>query len=422
MQKSLEKTSSYHLIKIGLLANAFEWYEFSVFNYLSVFIGKIFFQSALPIHELLKVFSLFTISYFIRPIGSIFFGLLGDRYGRRDSLKLSLILMTVPTIFIGFLPQSQSFSVHTTYALIFLRMVQGFAMGGELPATACYIFEASPIRHRSFLCAVVGTAPKIGLLLGSLVTYLLIYFFDENSLLDWGWRIPFWLGIPLTLFIAYTRGSIQETMDTQHVRPFTWKNFTNILPTLIKTLQIASFLNVGFPIVAIWMPCYLNHFLKLSLQDANFLNTLTLCFMVPVCLLSGFFAQFFGYRKPLIASILMTFFFVIPLFKFLVAYATGSLLIFIPLCLLAILTGIGQGLFVEIFNDAFPIHMRSLGVSLTCTLPAAFIGGTIPLVCSYVISQTGWLMFPAVYIVISCLFALPAAFTLQPYREKICRT
>jgi MHS family proline/betaine transporter-like MFS transporter len=407
-------TSISTLLKVGLLANAFEWYEFSVFGYLSAVIGKLFFQSDQPITELLQVFTLFATSYFVRPIGSIFFGRLGDQRGRRYSLKLSLILMTVPTIFIGLLPTYNQTGLLATCLLVALRMIQGFAMGGELPTTACYVFESAPSRYKSVLCSTVGIAAKLGLLLGSFTTYLLMQSFDEATLLSWGWRIPFWLGMPLTLFIAYIRNGIEETPVFEKINPSTVQKhvaWPQLLPRLVQAISLCIFLNVGFPILTIWMPFYLNHFLNIPLNTATLINTLTLLVMIIACLGIGYISQYKGYKALFIIGLFLTFLLVTPIFKGFQLYPDFKTLLGLQ-CIFALLVSLSQGTFVGMINDLFKPEMRSLGVSLAFILPAAFIGGTVPLICSYVIHKTGWLLFPAIYIMLSSVIALPAALKL----------
>jgi MHS family proline/betaine transporter-like MFS transporter len=415
-----KSTSFYNLLKIGLLANAFEWYEFAVFNYLSITIGQLFFKADQPIIELLRVFSLFAMSHLIRPIGSLTFGLIGDRLGRRYALNLSLILMTVPTVLIGLLPTYEQIGVIATFALMLLRLVQGFAMGGELPATACYVFETAESRYKSFLCSAVGAAPKIGLLWGSLTTYLLMQAFDEKALLDWGWRIPFLLGVPITFFIAYIRRNIQETADFSNLQLKTtarsiWGNMRldAMMQPLIQGLLICVFLNVGYPVLTSWMPFYLHKFLEVPLRRAQLINTLALCVMIPLCLSAGYLSKRFGYRRLLVINIIATLILIIPLFKGLQMGASHFGVLLALQIVFAGLTSISQGLFFEMVNRLFEPEHRSLGVSLVSTLPAALIAGTVPFVCSYVIYKTGWLLFPAVYILISGLVALPATLKLK---------
>src|SRR6185312_8898309 len=158
-----------HLLKLGIVANIFEWYEFNIFGLLASLLGQLFFQSSDTLVNLLKAFSIFAVSFIARPLGGLFFGLIGDRIGRRASLRLSLILMSIPTILIGLLPVYDQAGVIATISLVILRLIQGFAAGGELPTTACYVFESATAQNRSLLCSVVVTSPKIGMLLAALV-------------------------------------------------------------------------------------------------------------------------------------------------------------------------------------------------------------------------------------------------------------
>src|SRR5438132_897905 len=123
-------TATRALRKFALLANLCEWYEFSIYGFLAGTLGQLFFKSTHPTLALIQAFGLFAASYLIRPLGSLFFGSMGDRLGRSHALKLSLILMSVPTILIGLLPTYEQIGSLATLCLLVLRLVQGFGAGG----------------------------------------------------------------------------------------------------------------------------------------------------------------------------------------------------------------------------------------------------------------------------------------------------
>jgi MHS family proline/betaine transporter-like MFS transporter len=198
------------LLKIGLLANSFEWYEYSIFGFLAGLMGQLFFESTYPIIDLIKGWTLFTTSYLARPLGALFFGLLGHRVGHGKALQFSLLLMAIPTACIGFLPTYSQAGWTGVYLLISLRLIQGFAAGGELPNSGCYVFEMANPQYRSLLSSALVASGPIGMLLGSLVTTLLMHYFTPLELATWAWRLPFLLSIPLTCFIAYIRYTIAK--------------------------------------------------------------------------------------------------------------------------------------------------------------------------------------------------------------------
>ncbi len=130
--------------------------------------------------------------------------MMGDRKGSSQPLKVVLMLMAIPTALIGFLPTDQDIGTLAPVLLITLRLLQGFAVGGEYPTNACYIFESSPDDRKSILCSVVAASTALGMLLASLVAFLLFQYFDRATILAWAWRIPFILSIPLTAVCLYS--------------------------------------------------------------------------------------------------------------------------------------------------------------------------------------------------------------------------
>src|SRR5260364_72755 len=182
-----------HLLKIGLVANIFEWYEFTVYAYLADVIGSLFFSAENSGGKLIQVFAIFAVGYFARPLGSLFFG-----------------MMAVPTVLIGCLPTYQHIGLLAPILLLILRCIQGFAMGGELPLNGCYLFEASSDNSKSLLCSIATTSMNIGVLFASFTAFLLFSVFDRHTILAWAWRLPFLLGLPMTVAINNMRYAIRE--------------------------------------------------------------------------------------------------------------------------------------------------------------------------------------------------------------------
>jgi MHS family proline/betaine transporter-like MFS transporter len=413
-----------HLLKIGLVANLFEWYEFSIFGYLASLIGQLFFKPTdHPILGLLYAYEVFALSFIIRPFGGLFFGLLGDRIGRGSALRLSLIMMSIPTILIGILPTYSQAGLFAIISLCLLRFIQGFSAGGELPTTACYVLDASHPDQRSLLCSLIVASPKLGMLLASFTSFLLFYYFDQPTLLQWAWRIPFLIGIPLTGCILYIRSGIDELKPIQipsQAIPSSvtsWK--ISIIP-FFKGVTLVSFGAVYFYTILMWLPTYLNIFLSVPVAISHAMPTIALCFIIPLYILSGYLSQRFGYRNLILFSTYITLLFIIPLFKLLELYHEFPLtLSLVQLTLALIYVGVDSAL-IEILGDLFPPQNRSVSFGLAWTLSAALAGGTTPLLFSYVIHKTGWLLFPACYISIFALCALPIIIRLDKKRALNC--
>ncbi|MEY4195684.1 MAG: Proline/betaine transporter, partial [Pseudomonadota bacterium] len=157
-------------IVAGILGNALEWYDFALYGHFSVFIGKTFFPSEQPDLALLAAFAVFSVSFCMRPIGALIFSAMGDRYGRKRALSLSMLGMAIPTAGIGLLPPYADIGVAATAILVILRLFQGLSLGGEMGGAVTYVMEHTPPERTGFASALIQASTCGGLLLGSLIS------------------------------------------------------------------------------------------------------------------------------------------------------------------------------------------------------------------------------------------------------------
>jgi MFS transporter, MHS family, proline/betaine transporter len=398
------------LLKVGFAANVLEWYEFAIYLHLIVIMGQNFLAASQPVMMTIQAYALFSISYLARPLGSFFYGYLGSEVGHGYALKRSLLTMAIPTALIGFLPTYGQVGALAMFGLLALRFIQGFAAGGELPMSACYIFETAPSNMRSFLCSTVSTGSSIGLLLSSAVASLLLWYFDTTTLLRWGWRIPYLLSIPLSIWIFYLRNAIDQPAITpqiasmQQVQRRFMDLMRNIRRHLLPLMFLVGFMETCVYILIFWMPTYLSHFLSVPLTIAQSTNTLMLVVYIVFSLLSGYLAGVIGYRRLLIIHISGILLFSYPLFGML-QHASYLTLLGVQIVLAWLLSGV-VSVMLETLGTAFDQKVRAFGMTVTHTLAAALFGGTAPWLCTYVTHRTGIVMFPAFYMMVFASIAL----------------
>lgn len=403
-----------HLISIGFLGNVFEWYDFSVYAYLAVIIGQLFFDANNPKIALVKAFFLFSVSYLIRPIGSFFFGYLADRYSRSLVMKVSLVVMAIPTAIIAILPTYTGVGVLATALLIFLRLIQGFAAGGELPGSACYIYESATDRKKMFYCSFVASSSMLGVLLGSIMVSILYWLFSQHDILSWAWRIPFVIGFFITLFILYIRKNIVEPKSESDEKLHYEKTKTAIQHNkwpLIQVILLNAFISIAFYLLFVWMPSYLHVFLHVSAKQAFLSSTIGLFSLIMFTLFFGYFAMKIGRRTLALCSVISIMLLSYPLFVLLKGGSFGLIIIaqlVFALCLSCI-----DGINMEMMASRFGRAFRGRGVSIGFTLSTAIFGGTAPTICSYLINKTGSDSSPIIFLILACLVALPAAITLN---------
>ena len=179
----------------GIAGNLMEWYDFAIYGYMVPIIGGLFFPSSDPVATLIATFSAFAAGYFARPLGGIIFGHIGDHYGRKPVLNLSIMLMGLSTFAIGLLPTTTQIGVSAAVLLVILRIMQGISVGGEYTGSITFVLEHSSPHRRGFFTSWIGVGGSLGFLLGSSVGTMMNIFFTLEQLSGWAWRLPFLSGI-----------------------------------------------------------------------------------------------------------------------------------------------------------------------------------------------------------------------------------
>ncbi|WP_455480353.1 MFS family transporter [Bartonella sp. B12(2025)] len=210
--------------------NLIEWYDFYTYAFTSIYFSSQFFPSdGDVVLELLKSSAVFFIGFLMRPIGGWLFGFIADRYGRKRSLLISVIMMCSGSFLIAILPTYETIGMTAAVLLLLLRMLQGLSVGGEYGTTATYMSEVALKNRRGFFSSFQYATIIGGQLLASLVIFILALYLTEDQLKAWGWRIPFAIGGLGAIVAIYLRRSLHET-TTQEARS---KQKTGILKELL---------------------------------------------------------------------------------------------------------------------------------------------------------------------------------------------
>ncbi|MBT5541013.1 MAG: MFS transporter, partial [Alphaproteobacteria bacterium] len=194
-----------------MIGNIIEWYEFMLYGYFATVIGTLFFPPMEGLYPLVFSFAIFSVGLFVRPIGGIVLGHIGDKLGRKKSLILSVYMMALPTAAIGLLPTYATIGALAPILLVCMRILQGFAMGGEYAGTVVSILEHSPNKKRGLYGSLAALSLVSGMLLGSIAGASCEAFLSQEELYTWGWRIPFFLGLVGAIWGMYMRRSLEET-------------------------------------------------------------------------------------------------------------------------------------------------------------------------------------------------------------------
>lgn len=409
------------MAKIAFTANLFEWYAFSLTAFMAVEIGRLFFPVESERAALLLSFSVFAGSYLARPFGSVLFGILGNRYGTATALKLSMVGMAVPASLIAFLPTYETAGYLATAALVTLKVLQGFAAGGETPLSGYFVSLNAKDERRGLYCALVVISNFLGMLLASGVVFVLPYC---AAMLSWllgeraagysteTWRWPFLLCIPLSLWIYSLRASIVAVAGERVGKATEARSVS----PLIRALVLVAFMEVCIYTVFVWLPSYLQTYLGVPGFDARSTNVIALLIFCGSMLLAGYAARRIHASHLVLIGVGSLVCSSYPLFTLFQRGDWFSLLF--AQTVFAVELGCVVGVIFIVLADLFKDNWRSFGMATTYSTSTAIFGGTAPIVATYLIKTSHLVTAPALYIIVFGVVALPVAYGISMRRRK----
>lgn len=361
---------------ISGLGTALEYYDFLIYGLAAGLVFNVlFFPGEDPLIGTLYAFAAFGTGFLARPLGGIVIGHFGDRIGRRPMLILTLIVMGLATLGIGLLPTYETAGVWAPILLVALRLIQGFAAGGEWGGAALFGLENAPSNRRGFWASFTSMGIGIGTFLGILV-FAIVSAIAGDAFIEFAWRIPFWLGGVLVIIGMMARlGMPEEEPQKKH------ENESAPIVETIKTKpkQIIYVLGVSYgynTIAYIGFTYFLSYLTGIGYGETE--SLISQLFYSAVLILS---APFFGLlsdrigRRPVmvIGGIAMAIF----LFMYFPIVGTGSIvLVALAFAITGLLTGITQGPIPSFAGEQFPARLRYSGMSASYQIGAALGGGT----------------------------------------------
>src|SRR5262245_22550849 len=196
-----------------VIGNWLEFYDFLVFTFFAVMIADAFFPGESAIGRLLGALATFGVGFFTRPVGAAVIGAYADRVGRRAALTLTLLLMALGSVLVGVTPSYAQIGLAAPIILVLARLIQGFSCGGEVGPATTYLLESAPIEKRASITAWQGHSQQLAILMGSLFGVILASTLTKEQLYQWGWRVPFILGVFIAPIGLYIRRRLPETIQ-----------------------------------------------------------------------------------------------------------------------------------------------------------------------------------------------------------------
>ncbi|WP_244304402.1 MFS transporter [Leucobacter viscericola] len=216
-RRALDRTKR-RVLLAGSVGQFIEFYDFSLYGLSAITLSQLFFPGESPVAALLATFATFGVAFLIRPLGGLFFGALGDRYGRRPVLYVTLLTIGGATAAIGVLPTFAQIGVFAPILLVLCRLLQGFSAGGESVGAPAFVFEHAPKDRRGFWLNITLAATALPSVIGGTLILVLSTNMDTEAFQSWGWRIPFLLALPLALFGLWIRTRTEESEAFKQVQ------------------------------------------------------------------------------------------------------------------------------------------------------------------------------------------------------------
>ncbi|UWN51345.1 Proline/betaine transporter [Alcanivorax sp. ALC70] len=276
----MRRTGKRHTaVMAGFIGNVVEWYDFALYGYMAGIIADLFFPGEDSIAALIATYGVFAAGFLMRPLGSVVFGWLGDTLGRSATMLLSVSMMALPTLLLGCLPVYDTIGLWAPLLLVLIRLVQGLSVGGEFSSSVTYLVETAPRSRRGLAGSWANTGTMVGMLLGSAVAALTTSLIAQETLLAWGWRVPFLLGGILGVTSILMRRHLpkseefqrhhQERPDTSPLR----RALTENRLEMVQAVVFASAYGALFYLPLVYLPEWLNRFTGLPLDLALRINT-----------------------------------------------------------------------------------------------------------------------------------------------------
>lgn len=389
-----QKNTLRRVASASFIGNFVEWFDYAAYGFLATVIAVVFFPESDPLTALMAAYAIFAISFIVRSFGGIFWGHIGDKFGRKNALSWSIVLMTLATVCIALLPSYQSIGIFAPILLLLFRMIQGFSAFGEYAGAANFLAEYAPKEKRGLYTSLVPASTAAGLLLGSLMAASMFAFMSEAFLHEYVWRIPFLLAAPLGLIGRYIRLKLEDTPEfLEHQKNGVKESFpikalfTQYRTPLFKAFAVASLNATAFYLIFNYMPNYLATELGVNKTQAFISAAISLAFYIGIVFAIGKYSDRIGHKKMLLWASLSFIAFTFPLF-YLLSSASFVEMVIIQLVFCTLLAMNDRSL-PAYLTEQFPVQVRYTGFAFSFNTANALLGGTVPLAATWLIQQTG---------------------------------
>ncbi|MFC4085308.1 MFS transporter [Amycolatopsis samaneae] len=397
------------------MGNATEWYDYGVFTSgaIATSIGTVFFPG--EGNAVLKSLALVAVGFVVRPFGGAFFGPLGDKLGRQKVLAITILLMSGCTFLVGCLPTyagPYSIGIAAPVAVLLLRLIQGFSTGGEYGGAATFIAEYAPTKRRGFFGSFLEMGTLAGYVLGNVVVLAVTLSLSHEQVEAWGWRIPFFVALPLGLIGLYLRSKLEDTPEFRRLEATGKKpekaplreTLTRNWRMILNLIGIVLLLNIADYMLLTTMPTYFTDTLKINDNTSTLIIIGVELVQMAIILPLGALSDRIG-RKPLLLTAAIGF--AVLSWPSIKLMQSGSILwLVVGFLIVAVLLVFMLAVIGSTFPAMFPTRVRYGSFAIGYNVSTSIFGGTCGVIVTALIKSTGNADWPAYYLIIAALIAI----------------
>jgi len=394
-------------LAVAAFSTIVEWYDFTLYLYFATVLSRVFYGGGKG--SLLLTLGGFAIAYLMRPLGALAFSHIGDKYGRRRMLLLSVALMTAAMLATALLPTRAVAGPAAGWLLLALRCVMGFSVGGEYTGVVAYLLEGAAPKRRGLLTSSASAASEVGGLLAVGVSALTVSLMSGADLERWGWRIPFFVGAALAGSVGIARSTMHESPEFRRQQAEATVPDVPLRHALVhhrggiaRGFAISALGSITYYVGITYVPAFLTSVGKVSEGEALWLSTVAAVAVIAVTPLTGSLSDRIGRKPVLIALCLGSA--ALPITMFSLMAGSSPLL---GAVILALLAGAVSAVGAVATAEQFPGEGRITGLALGATMATAIFGGLTPLAAQLLIEKTGYSTAPGIMIAVVALFVLP---------------
>ena len=411
------------VIAASAIGNFVEWFDFAVYGFLAVTIAALFFPQGNPTLALLQTFAVFAVSFALRPLGGIVFGIFGDRIGRKRVLSITVLMMAAATTLIGLLPTYASIGLFAPLLLALARCLQGFSAGGEYAGACAFVMEHAPTEQKARYGSFVPVSTFFAFASAAGLVFGLDLLLDSEQMHAWGWRLPFMIAAPLGLVGLYMRLRLDESPAFKALAAEPVPDHSPLRETLREhgatIVCLGAFISataLSFYMFTTYLTTYMQVVGGATRPVALLASLMALLFAALLCPFVGRYSDRIGRRRTILTAGLALIVAVYPAFTLaasgsLLASALGAMLLAVGAVICGVVTAV-------LLSEQFPTRVRYTASAFTYNLAYTIFGGTAPLVATWLIEQTGDRMAPAYYLIAIALLALAGGLALPESSKR----